>query len=133
MQNFFLVGNLGKDPELRHTNSGDAVVNFSMADTERYTDKSGEKVEKTEWFNCVAFRRQAEVLAEYAKKGQQLAVSGQIKTRQYEKNGQQVYFTEVHIRNFEFIGKKSPDYEKPAGDKKTEGAQKDDFSGDIPF
>ena len=133
MQNFFLVGNLGKDPELRHTNSGDAVVNFSMADTERYTDKSGEKVEKTEWFNCVAFRRQAEVIAEYVKKGQQLAVTGSIKTRTYEKDGETKYFTEVHVRSFEFIGGKSPDYQKPAGEKKKEGAQKDDFGDSIPF
>jgi len=98
-----LVGNVGRDPELKSLPSGNQLATFSMATNEpRFKDQDGQP--HTEWHNLVAWGRQAEIIQRYVTKGQQLYIEGHIRRRDYEKNGQKVYFTEVHVDNFEFLG-----------------------------
>ncbi len=100
-----IIGNLGKDPELRYSPSGTAVCNFSMATSEKWKDKNtGEQVEKTEWHRCVSFGKQAEVLGKYLVKGSQVYVEGKLQTRQYEKDGQTHYATDIVVQEFTFLG-----------------------------
>lgn len=100
-----LIGNLGQDPEIKHTPSGDAVCNFSIACNESWT-KDGEKHEKTEWVRIVAWRKIAELCGQYLKKGRQVYVEGKLQTRQYEKDGDKRYITEVVINQVVFLGAK---------------------------
>jgi single-strand DNA-binding protein len=97
-----LVGNLGRDPEVRMTQAGNKIVNFSLATSERWRDKnSGEQREKTEWHRVVLFdERLAEVAEKYMKKGSKVYLEGQIQTRDYEKDGQKHYVTEVVLQRF---------------------------------
>ena len=98
-----LIGNVGRDPEIRRTERGDRVATFSMAMTERWTDKqSGEKVEKTEWVNVKVWNdKLAEVVERYVRKGKQLYIEGKLTTREYEgQDGQKKYFTEVLLQGF---------------------------------
>ena len=98
-----LVGNLGKDPEVRRMTSGDAVVNLSIATSETWRDKSsGERKEKTEWHRVVIFNKNlAEVAEKYLKKGAKVYVEGQLQTRKWtDKDGAEKYSTEVVLQNF---------------------------------
>lgn len=91
-----LVGNLGKDPELRTLESGRKVANFSLATTETYKDKNGERVDQTEWHNIVFWGPIAEVIEKYLKKGSQVYIEGKIRTRSYDdKEGVKKYITEI--------------------------------------
>lgn len=100
-----LIGHLGQDPELRHTQGGTAVCNFSLATTERWKDKSGEKQERTEWHRCVAWGKPGEVLAKYLTKGSQVYIEGSLETKQWEdKDGNKRYTTEIKVRDFTFLG-----------------------------
>ena len=100
-----LIGNLGKDPELRYTPSGKAVATFPLATTERWTGQDGQKNESTTWHNIVAWGRQAEVIKEYLVKGRQMYVEGRIANRSYDdKDGNKRYVSEVVVQNFQFIG-----------------------------
>ena len=100
-----LIGHLGRDPEIRYSQSGVAVVNFSIATSEQWTDKStGDRQEKTEWHRVVVFGRQAEVCEKYLNKGSQIYVEGRLQTRNYEKDGQTHYITEIVVANFQFLG-----------------------------
>jgi len=102
-----LIGNLGKDPEIRYSQQGLAIVKFSIATSEQWTDKNtGDRQEKTEWHNIVAFGKQAEILEKYLSKGSKLFVEGRIQTSTYEKDGQTRYFTEIVVANFQFLGGK---------------------------
>jgi single-strand DNA-binding protein len=83
-----LIGNLGRDPETRYLPNGDAVTSISVATTETWKDKSGEKQEKTEWHRVSLFRRLGEVAGEYLKKGSQVSIEGRIEYREYAKDGQ---------------------------------------------
>jgi len=96
-----LVGNVGKDPEVKFLPSGSAVANFTLATSERYKDKSGEFQERTEWHNLVAYDRLAEIVRDYVKKGSKLYVEGRIQTRSYDdkSTGQKRYFTEINVRD----------------------------------
>ena len=90
-----LLGNLGRDPETRYTTGGDAVTNLSIATSEQWKDKSGEKQERTEWHRVVLFGRQAEVAGEYLKKGRSVYIEGRLQTRKYtDKDGVERYSTE---------------------------------------
>jgi single-strand DNA-binding protein len=103
-----LVGNLGKDPELRYTQSGVAVVNFSMATTERYKDKDGNNQDKTEWHNIVAWRGLAEVCSKFLTKGKQVYIEGKSQTRSYDDtDGNKRYITEIVADNMQMLGGKS--------------------------
>lgn len=91
-----LIGTLGRDPEMRYMPNGDAVCNFSIATDEGYKDKNtGQKVDKTEWHRIVAFRRLAEIMGEYLKKGSKIYVEGKLQTRDWEKDGVKRYTTEI--------------------------------------
>jgi single-strand DNA-binding protein len=91
-----LVGNLGRDPEIRYTPDGTAVANFSVATTEKWKDKNtGQMQEKTEWHRIVAFRRLGEICGEYLRKGSKVYIEGKIQTRQWEKDGITRYTTEI--------------------------------------
>ena len=91
-----VIGNLGKDPEIRYTQGGDAVANFSVATSETWKDKSGTKQEQTEWHNIVAWRKLAEICGEYLKKGSKVFVMGKLQTRKWQdKDGNDRYTTEI--------------------------------------
>lgn len=123
-----LVGNLGKDPEVRYLDSGVAVANFSLATTENYKNKEGERVSQTEWHNVVLWRGLAEVAEKYLKKGSSVYVEGKIRTRKWEdKDGNTRYNTEILADNMTMLG---------GGNKQTQEdtsppqASKED---DLPF
>jgi single-strand DNA-binding protein len=90
-----LIGNLGKDPELKYTPSGVAVATFSMATSEQWKDQDGNAQEKTEWHNIVAWRKLAEIVGEYLKKGKKVYIEGKLQTRNYDKDGVKRYITEI--------------------------------------
>ena len=100
-----LVGNVGKDVETKDVN-GNKVANFSLATSESYTDKQGQKQTVTEWHNLVIWGKLAEVAEKYVTKGQQLYVEGKIKTRSWEKDGQKHYATEIYVDNLQILSKK---------------------------
>lgn len=102
-----LVGNVGRDPETRHLDKGVSVANFSLATTETYTAKTGEKVSTTEWHNIVAWRGLAEVAEKYVKKGSQLYIEGRIRTRSWDdKDGVKRYTTEIYADTMQLLGKR---------------------------
>jgi single-strand DNA-binding protein len=102
-----LVGRLGKDPETRYMTSGEAVTNATLATSENWKDKSGEKQEKTEWHNLVFYRRLAEIAGEYLKKGAQVYIEGKLQTRKYQtKEGQERYTTEIIVNEMQMLGSK---------------------------
>lgn len=135
-----LVGNVGRDPETRHLDKDVAVSNFSLATTENYTAKTGEKVSNTEWHNIVAWRGLAEVVEKYVKKGSQLYIEGRLKTRNYEKDGIKHYTTEIYADTIQLLGKREGQAEVPGQQTQTEQLQsvsEPDFSqpeeDDLPF
>ena len=100
-----LVGNLGKDPEVRFTPSGKAVCKFPVATSERWTDQQGQKQERTEWHNVVVWGKQAESCGQYLSKGRQVFVEGSIHTRSYDdREGNKRYITEITAREVRFLG-----------------------------
>lgn len=122
-----LIGHLGKDVELRYTTGGDAVANFSMATSEEWKGKDGEKHEKTEWTNIVAWRKLGEICGEYLKKGSRCYVEGKLQTRSWEdKQGNKKYTTEVVINNMIMLDGK-PKAQAPPKEEKL------DLEDDIPF
>lgn len=104
-----IVGNLGNDPEMRTMPNGDAVANISVATSETWTDKvTGERREATEWHRIVFFRRQAEVVGQYLRKGSQIYVEGRLKTRKWQdQNGQDRYTTEIHGDVMQMLGSRA--------------------------
>ncbi len=103
-----LIGNLGRDPEIRYSQQGTAVVNFSIATSEQWNDKTtGERQEKTEWHRIVVFGKQAEICGKYLSKGSSIYIEGRLQTRSWEKDGQTHYTTEVVVSNFQFLGGRS--------------------------
>jgi single-strand DNA-binding protein len=140
-----LVGNLGKDPEVRYMASGGAVCNVTLATTESWKDKqSGEQKDKTEWHNIVFYRRLAEIAGEYLRKGSQIYVEGRLQTRKWQdKNGNDRYTTEIIANEMQMLGGRgggsgggSADFggsQQPerAGTASTQAM--DDFDDDIPF
>lgn len=99
-----LMGNLGRDPEVRYMPNGEAVANFSIATTENWKDKSGVRQEKTEWHNIVMYRRLAEIAGEYLKKGRPVYVEGRLQTRKWEKDGVTRYTTEIVADQMQMLG-----------------------------
>lgn len=135
----FLIGNLGRDPEMRSMPSGQAVGEFSMATKRRWKDRDGNPQEETEWHNIVVFGKQAEIAGQYLRKGRQVYVEGRLRTRSWEdtKTGEKRYKTEVVCENFQMLGSRDgggeerPRSERPAP---AAGAGPDDFGDDdIPF
>jgi len=154
-----LMGNLGKDPEVRFMPNGDAVCNFSIATTDNWKDKNGEKQERTEWHNIVMYRKLAEIAGEYLKKGRPVFIEGRLQTRKWQtKEGQDRYTTEIIAESMQMLGGRdsggaassgtssppsqaaSPGSEEfNQAPQRTTGATQaaatnfDDFEDDIPF
>lgn len=137
-----LLGNLGKDPELKFLPNGDAVCNFSIATTDSWKNKDGEKQEKTEWHNIVLYRKLAEIAGEYLRKGSSVYIEGSLQTRKWtNKEGQERYTTEIIGNSMQMLGSKSsqstnvPDIpeskEYTRGSAAVEGDDED--LGDLPF
>jgi len=130
-----LIGNLGKDPELRYTPSGVAVANFSIATNERWKDKDGNYQDRTEWHRIVAWRKLAETVGEYLKKGSQVYIEGRLQTRTWEdQNGNKRSTTEIVADSLQMLGRRegvsSPDVaEPPTTSSDDEMAANDD----LPF
>ena len=102
-----LVGNLGKDPEVRHLEGGTAVANFTLATSEAYKDKNGQRVEQTEWHNIVVWRNLAEIAEKYLKKGSTIYLEGKLRTRAWEdKDKVKRYTTEIVADTFTMLSKK---------------------------
>lgn len=102
-----IIGRLGKDPELKYTQSGSAVCNFSVATSDNWTDKDGNKQEDTQWHRIVIYGNQAESCNQYLLKGKQVYVEGKIKTRDWEnKEGKKVYTTEIIANSVKFLGQR---------------------------
>lgn len=100
-----LVGNLGRDPELRYTKSGQPVATFSVATTESWNDKSGERTERTEWHRIVAWGRTGELCSQYLSKGRSVYIEGRIQSREWEdKEGQKRNTTEINAQTVQFLG-----------------------------
>ena len=105
MNHCVLIGHLGADAELRQTQSGESVANFSLATAERWTDKAGEKQEKTTWHRVVLWGKQADALAPWLKKGKQVAVTGAIEHRKWtDKDGAEKWTTEIRCFRIELLG-----------------------------
>jgi len=101
-----LVGNLGKDPELRYTPAGVAVATFSLATSERFKGRDGQQQERTEWHNIVAWRGLAEICGKYLHKGRQVYIEGKIQTRSYDdRDGNKRYITEIVADNMQMLGR----------------------------
>lgn len=149
-----LVGNLGKDPEMRTTGSGSTVANVSIATTEAWKDKqTGEQQERTEWHRVVFFGRLAEIVSQYLKKGSQVYVEGSLKTNKWQdQSGQDRYSTDVIAREMQMLGGRgnsggggggggsSENFDQSQPPSQPAGASSDapasagdDFDDDIPF
>ncbi len=148
-----LIGRLGKDPETRYMTSGEAVTTVSLATSETWKDKSGEKQEKTEWHNLVFYNRGgyklAEIAGEHLKKGSQIYVEGKLQTRKWQtKEGQDRYTTEIVVNEMQMLGSKSDragSFEvvdkpatpsgaaEPSKPAPVKGGGFDNFDDDIPF
>src|SRR5438132_4186044 len=114
-----LVGNLGRDPETRYTTSGEAVTNVSIATTDTWKDKSGEKQERTEWHRVAFFGKLAEIAGEYLKKGSQVYVEGSLRTRKWQdKEGQEKYTTEIVADRMQMLGSRAGGSETMAREPK---------------
>ncbi len=102
-----LIGNVGKDPEVKHLESNVSVANFPLATSENYTNKNGEKVTTTEWHNIVCWRNQATLAENYIRKGSQIYIDGRIRTRSYDaQDGSKRYITEIYADTIQLLGKK---------------------------
>ena len=135
-----LVGNLGRDPEVRHLDNGRAVANFSIATSETYKNKSGERVTNTEWHNVVLWTPLAEIAERYLGKGKQVYIEGKLTTRSYDdKDGNKRYVTEVVGQNMTLLGSKGGDEgfdapSSPSGNQVSEKfAKAEDDIDDLPF
>ena len=102
----FLLGNCGKEPEIRTTNGGMTIANFTLATADRQKDAQGNWQDKTEWHNLVAFQRTAEIVRDYVKKGTQLFIEGKIQTRSWDdkESGQKRYKTEILVNELSLLG-----------------------------
>ena len=123
-----LIGRIGKDPEIRTTPSGQKVANFSIATTERYKDKQGQPVEKTEWHNIVMWRGLAEVAERWLKKGSMVCIEGKLETRSWEKSpGDKRYATDINASNMQMLGSRGEPFEQ------SQGGQMPEPDDDLPF
>lgn len=144
-----LIGNLGKDPETKYLASGDSVTNITMATTENWKDKTGEKQERVEWHRVTFYRKLAEIAGQYLKKGNSVYVEGRLETRKWtDKSGVERYTTEIIANEMVMLGGKSgstgsrpipgddPSPHEPSKQAKNASAKKPDFDDaedDIPF
>ncbi len=138
-----LIGRLGRDPEVRYMPNGDAVCNFSLATSEKFTDKSGNKAEKTEWHNIVIYRKLAEIAGQYLKKGSQVYLEGKIQSRKYtDKNGVERTAYEIVCHEMKMLGGGQGESAPQANSQAPEPPQRqnpapaqpqEDIDSNIPF
>ncbi len=133
-----LIGNLGKDPEVRHFEGGGSVANFTLATTEVYKDKTGNRVENTEWHNIAAWRGLAGVAEKYLKKGSKVYIEGRIRTRSYDdKDGNKRYVTEIIADSMRMLDSRADrgDYNPPSTETVSTPAPKvdEEITDDLPF
>ena len=133
-----IIGNLGQDPEKKVAENGTVITTFSVATTEKWKDKnSGENIEQTEWHRVVAFRRLAEICAEYLRKGSRVYIEGKLQTRSWEKDGIKKYSTEILAKEMKMLGSKPTEYSHDTNiDTETKGSGKNDTTDifdDVPF
>ncbi|WP_151087520.1 single-stranded DNA-binding protein [Hymenobacter baengnokdamensis] len=131
-----LVGNLGKDPEVRHLEGGNSVAHFTLATNEYYKDKQGARVERTEWHNISAWRGLAELAEKYLKKGSQVYVEGKLRTRQYQDKDQQTrYITEIIAEEISLLGARSGTASNPpsAGAEESVSLRQEPELDQLPF
>ncbi len=136
-----LVGRLGRDPEVKTFEGGAKKASFSLATSEVYKDKNGNKVEKTEWHNIICWRRWADIVEQYVTKGKLLYVEGKLRTRSWEENGAKRYITEIEVNFLSFLSAKSEEGNKPTETKleppTPQGAipepEVPDYVDDLPF
>jgi len=141
-----LIGNLGKDPETRYMSNGEAVTNITLATTDSWKDKTGEKQEKTEWHRVTFYRKLAEIAGEYLKKGRQVYIEGRLETRKWtDKSGVDRYTTEIIANDMKMLGSRSGSGSFDLNDKEESSAAPnqsassksgggfDDMEDDIPF
>lgn len=136
MNKVIIIGRLGVDPELKYTPSGKAVANFSVATSERWTDKDGNKQEKTEWHRVVVWGKLAELCNQYLSKGRQAVVEGSLQTRSWDaQDGSKKYTTEIIGKNVEFLGGNGGSQSNAGGsDEDYSPSNQQDFTADdIPF
>ncbi|MCC6529559.1 MAG: single-stranded DNA-binding protein [Pseudomonadales bacterium] len=150
-----LIGNLGADPEVRSTASGTQITSIRLATSDSWTDKQGQRQERTEWHRVVFFSRLAEVASQYLRKGSKVYIEGSLRTQQWEKNGEKRYSTEIHANEMQMLdGRAGGGQESYGGDygegppmsprqssgggsranaDADMGGRFDDFDDDIPF
>lgn len=130
-----LIGNLGGDPELRHTPTGSAVTNLTIATADSWKDKEGVKQDRTEWHRVVLFSRLAEIASEYLKKGAKIYIEGRLQTRKWQdKEGLDRYTTEIIGNELQMLDSKSSgDEQSQVGNSNPVAKPADDFDDDIPF
>ncbi len=135
-----LIGNVGKDPDVRHLDKDVTVANFPLATSESYTARNGEKVTNTEWHNIVVWRGLAKVVEQYVKKGDKLYIEGHIRTRSWDdKDGNKRYTTEIYADNMEMLGGPRNESNNPASsaNQPANSVNEPDFSpseeDDLPF
>jgi len=148
----FILGNVGKDPEIRSTQSGMTIASFTLATADRAKDAQGNWVDKTEWHNLVAFQRTAEIVRDYVKKGTQLFIEGKIQTRSWDdkSTGKKKYRTEILVNELVLLGKPEgkpttgaasnaratttqPARSQPTAAPRAASASDEDIFGDEPF
>ena len=125
------IGRLGQDPKLTYMPNSNAVANISIAVGEQWRDKAGEKQERVTWVNVVAFGKLAEIMAQYTSRGSRIYISGSLRTRKWEKDGQTHYTTEIVAKEMQLLDRKEGGAEKPA---EVGFSDMDDFDSDrVPF
>ncbi len=129
-----LLGNVGKDPEIRYTQAGDPIANFSLATSQRWKSKTGEKQERTEWHRVDVFGKQAEIVRDYVKKGKQVLVEGEIRYEEWvDKDGNKRNTTKIHVGfpngNIVLLGGAPAEKEVPPRSAAAEGID----DADVPF
>ena len=131
-----LIGNLGRDPEIRYTQGGEPIANFSLATSENWTDKSGQKQERTEWHRVEVFGKTAQVVRDYCTKGKSVYIEGSIRYEEWtDKDGNKRYTTEVRAQRFQMLGGRPDDRHPVSASGPAEAvAEPDPIEGDdIPF
>jgi single-strand DNA-binding protein len=130
-----LVGNVGRDPEVKYLDGGVAVARFSLATTESYKNKEGQKIESTEWHNIVMWRGLAEIAEKYVRKGKMLYIEGKIRTKQYGEENNKKYFTEIVADQMTMLGGPRTDSPEPAAHAQPtpEMVASSAPSDDLPF
>ena len=130
-----LIGNLGKDPELRYLPSGQAVTKFSLATGSKWKDKEGQWQDRTDWHNIVAFGKTAEICNEYLKKGSQVYIEGRIQTRSYDdRDGNKKWITEIIAQSMQMLGRKGEvEEEIPETAEEPQTGETKSEDDDLPF